>query len=97
MNPAVHQAIRQPYYAPVRQPQIIGPPPAVLYVAPPVIALIQPATTHAYREVEPALHPSLDHHDPVVLTTDLGFVGVFLVVLIIGFTRVIVRVVLRPL
>lgn len=74
-NAAIQAAIRQHYFQPVPRSQIISPPIPPFVVIP--VALMV--------EGEPGWHLPGDHDDPVALATEGVVIGLFLVVVVIGF------------
>ena len=73
-------------------------PPTLVYAAGPVFALIRPAGTEVYiAKPDPGFHQLSDQHELLSASPDIILVGVFLMVVMIGFGRSIVAVVRRQL
>jgi hypothetical protein len=84
-NVAIQAAIQHRYFQTMHAPKIIGPP------LPPVTVVLVAYTV----EGEPGWHLPGDHDDPVVLVTEGVVIGLFLVVVVVGFCAW-VRYVRRP-
>ena len=72
-SPAVRAAIRAHYYAARPRPRIIQSPPGIIRAGPIVafVGYVESTDHHAY-------HPMANHHDPVLVATELVVLVVFI-------------------